>query len=140
MVLPAFSCRVVCSLIAERDGKVLLLHRIPASHVRKSAWDLPGGILEQGEDLVESVTRELGEESGLFVAETPRIVHVESKNENEFWVKLVFVAKVKPGNVKISFEHDDFRWVIPVEALKLDFGKGGEFQMDAIRKLMQSGK
>lgn len=47
-------------LIRDGDGRVLLLET-----TYKRAWDLPGGIVEPGEDLVSAARREIAEELGL---------------------------------------------------------------------------
>src|SRR5580658_7979131 len=48
-----------------RDGRALLIRR--GSEPLKGEWSIPGGILEVGETLIEGVTRELLEETGLNV-------------------------------------------------------------------------
>ncbi len=48
-----------------RDGRALLIRR--GSEPLKGEWSIPGGKLEVGETLVEGVTRELLEETGLQV-------------------------------------------------------------------------
>ena len=47
-------------LIRDPDGRVLLLET-----TYKKAWDVPGGILERGEDLAGAARREIAEELGL---------------------------------------------------------------------------
>lgn len=49
-------------LIRDRQGRVLLLET-----TYKEAWDLPGGIVEKGEDLVSAAHREIAEELGLVL-------------------------------------------------------------------------
>jgi 8-oxo-dGTP diphosphatase len=48
-----------------RDGRALLIRR--GSEPLKGEWSIPGGVLEVGETLIEGVTRELLEETGLHV-------------------------------------------------------------------------
>ena len=48
-----------------RDGRALLIRR--GSEPLKGEWSIPGGLLEVGETLIEGVTRELLEETGLEV-------------------------------------------------------------------------
>jgi len=48
-----------------QDGRALLIRR--GSEPLKGEWSIPGGMLEVGETLVEGVTRELLEETGLEV-------------------------------------------------------------------------
>jgi ADP-ribose pyrophosphatase YjhB (NUDIX family) len=47
------------------DGRTLLIRR--GSEPLKGEWSIPGGMLEVGETLIEGVTRELLEETGLQV-------------------------------------------------------------------------
>jgi ADP-ribose pyrophosphatase YjhB (NUDIX family) len=49
--------------LVERAGKVLLARR--AVEPRRGHWDLPGGFLEEGEEPVAGLERELREETGL---------------------------------------------------------------------------
>jgi 8-oxo-dGTP diphosphatase len=49
-----------------RDGRTLLIRR--GSEPLKGEWSIPGGMLEVGETLIEGVTRELLEETGLQVS------------------------------------------------------------------------
>jgi ADP-ribose pyrophosphatase YjhB (NUDIX family) len=47
------------------DGRTLLIRR--GSHPLKGEWSIPGGLLEVGETIVQGITRELAEETGLEV-------------------------------------------------------------------------
>lgn len=51
-----------------RDGLVLLGHRSPHKHAFPDVWDLPGGVIEDGESELEALARELHEELGVRIA------------------------------------------------------------------------
>ena len=51
--------------LLERDGKVLLARR--KVEPRRGYWDIPGGFLEEGEEPIEGLKRELREETGIEI-------------------------------------------------------------------------
>ena len=51
-----------------REGRVLLVHRRAIKRARPDVWDLPGGLMEDGESELAALTRELNEELGVRVA------------------------------------------------------------------------
>jgi len=67
LLLPA-----TAAIIRDKEGRVLLIRRGDGR-----GWSLPGGIMEPGERLAESVVREVREETGLEV-EPVRVVGVYS--------------------------------------------------------------
>ncbi len=102
----------------EKDGKVLVLND-PAEGL-----DFPGGKIQEGEakdadasSLVRSLQREVMEETGLEIeVGAPFAVwyHEFPKNHRNYprVVYLVaFKCKYKKGELKLSDEHDNFRWV-----------------------------
>lgn len=52
----------VTNCVLQRDGKVLLLQK-----PRRNWWVAPGGKMEQGESIRDSVIREYREETGLYL-------------------------------------------------------------------------
>jgi len=59
--------RVVVGALV-RDDRVLLGHRSPSKRAYPDVWDLPGGVVEDGESETEALTRELHEELGVRIA------------------------------------------------------------------------
>ena len=57
---------VLGALVA--DGRVLLGHRSPQKLAYPDVWDLPGGVVEDGESELGALARELHEELGVQVA------------------------------------------------------------------------
>ena len=55
----------VSAILVDDAGRVLLARR--AGDPGKGLWDLPGGFVEEGEDPVTTVHRELEEETGLEI-------------------------------------------------------------------------
>ncbi|MDH2392097.1 NUDIX hydrolase [Streptomyces sp. HNM0663] len=58
---------VVGAVIADPDGKVLLLHRAAGDYLG-GLWELPSGGVDEGEGLIEALRREVAEETGLTVS------------------------------------------------------------------------
>jgi len=51
-----------------RGGRVLLAHRRLDKHAYPGVWDLPGGLMEEGESELGALSRELHEELGVRIA------------------------------------------------------------------------
>jgi 8-oxo-dGTP pyrophosphatase MutT (NUDIX family) len=68
-VIPTVERDVVRLVVLEARGRVLLLHVRDATQPEfGTAWELPGGGIETGEDYVQAAIRELREETGLEIA------------------------------------------------------------------------
>lgn len=50
-----------------RGGRVLLVHRRPDKLAYPGVWDLPGGLIEEGESELGALSRELHEELGVRI-------------------------------------------------------------------------
>lgn len=95
-----------------KDGKILMARRAEGDFLGGS-YELPGGGVDEGETITEGAIREVQEEIGLTISKvittfdgfdysTDRKPHVRQIN---------FIVEVKPGEVMLSDEHDDFVWV-----------------------------
>lgn len=111
----------VKALIFNIEGKVLLLQR---DHpIKKLYWDLPGGRLQKGESLKETLVREVKEETGLnnFNEIYPFTTVVTDIRIpiHEGSVGLIFSIfrfnLLTPFQPILSNEHINFGWFNPLE-------------------------
>lgn len=105
-----------------QDGLVLLAKRSATDDRRPNEWDLPGGLVENGEEINRGAAREVLEEVGLSVephaldlifAETG--VYKQDSN-----TRLLFVAHAPSGEITLSDEHSEYRWAT-LEQVIADF-------------------
>jgi 8-oxo-dGTP diphosphatase len=83
----------------------------------KGKWSIPGGKVELGESLEQTVLREVKEETGLEV-ENPQHIDVidniiadeDGRTEYHF-VIIDFFVKVKGGKLGASSDAEDLQWV-----------------------------
>ncbi|MBI2148262.1 NUDIX domain-containing protein [Candidatus Woesearchaeota archaeon] len=115
------------AVIFRREGKevlYLLLYRNAHEHY-KEMWDFPRGLIEKGETPGDDIKREVKEETGIedikFIKGFKEKVKWFYKKEGQtiFKEATYYLAETKNKEVKISFEHDDFRWCNFEDALKL---------------------
>ncbi|MFH1638506.1 MAG: NUDIX domain-containing protein [Candidatus Woesearchaeota archaeon] len=105
-------------------GKILflLLYRKEHEHYAE-AWLLPRGIIEEGEELKDTVKREVEEETGIKDLEFVEGFKASNKwfynkdGKTIFKVATYFLAETKTEDVKLSFEHDDYKWSSEAETL-----------------------
>lgn len=79
-------------------------------------WDFPKGNIEDGESELQTVLREVGEETGLkdvsilqgFRQVVEYFYRRDGKNVHKQVVYLL--ARTEDGEVRISFEHQSFGW------------------------------
>jgi len=104
----ALSVRI---LLFNPEGQVLLLRRSQRSKTNPGMWELPGGKIDQGESFDTALNREIMEETGLVVD----IHHAAGTAEQQLpeWlvIHLVLSGAKTAGKVRISDEHEEFRWV-----------------------------
>lgn len=108
------------AIVLNNQNKLLLLRRSKKCD-RAGGWDFPGGGLDSGEDPIKAITREIKEETGLEVFNV-KPIHVVShfaKNK-DFIVMIGYQAKAKSNKAKLSWEHDQYKWVSKQEVLKID--------------------
>ncbi len=120
--------------IVVNDGdEVLVIRRSPLSSTNPGCWDLPGGKMDGRELLADTLVREVREETGLTVsAVEARPFHVSNFAKEPFLVTCVtFACPSFEGEVRLSGEHVEYRWVAPREHRCLRYARAIEEQLDA---------
>ena len=84
----------VAKAVLHRNNKVLLLRN-------KKGWDLPGGHIKQGEDIVSGLKREVFEETGLAISDVFSLG--ASYKHKQF-----FCASFPRDDIRLSDEHSEF--------------------------------
>ncbi|MEM7343618.1 MAG: NUDIX domain-containing protein [Chloroflexota bacterium] len=80
-------------------------------------WEPPGGQVENGEDIVTALKREILEESGILV-EVGKLVALYSNVIAPTKLMLTFEAKAIGGSFQTSRESVDVDWFSPIEAVE----------------------
>jgi ADP-ribose pyrophosphatase YjhB (NUDIX family) len=127
-----------------RNGKVLIVRRArpPANGV----YTLPGGGVEVGENLMEAVTREVLEETGLTVAPVAlagyreAIVRDGEGRVERHFVILPFAARWIAGEPVLNDELSEAMWLRPLELTGLTTTQGlAEIIESAFRLIERAG-
>ena len=106
----------VKAVVYREDGTILAIRRSKTAPTRPLQWDIPGGELEYGESLIDGVRRETREETGLEGGKVDLLDAIARFNDKqEFWTAICYAVKAETADVKLSYEHDDYRWVTPEE-------------------------
>ncbi len=113
------------AVVLGSDGKVLILRRSQTDTRRPLQWDLPGGVREDGEELIAGVVREITEETGLSVTQ-PEPIYARSEvrewedkdgGHKDNVLFIFYIAETNGTDIALSFEHDQYDWVTLDEAI-----------------------
>lgn len=107
------------ALLVDEDGRVLLTRR--AGTPGEGLWDLPGGFIDEGEDALETLRRELREELGVEV-EPGRLVGAPPDRYGDggpWTVNFYWEARIVAGEPAPADDVADFSW-FPRDGLPSD--------------------
>lgn len=110
------------------DGRMVLVRRRD-----NGKWAIPGGIVNWGEDLITSATRELEEETGLQLIRVDRLVGVYSAPDRDPRIHsiCVVVAVQSQGQIAVQDTHE----ILEARAFKLEDLPLGAMSHDHDRQL-----
>ena len=108
-------------LLRNKEGKYLLLQRNPAKYPEVGAkWDIVGGRIDIGAPLLENLKREAKEEAGLEILGEPKLITAQDiLKADKHVVRLTYLGEAS-GDVVLSEEHSEFRWLSIEEFKKLE--------------------
>ena len=109
-----------CALI-KRGGNILIIKRASEDSYCPGLWDLPSGDVLPNETIKETLSREVMEETNLKIKTAEFSSVWEEKSEKERILGLVFTCSVLSNKVKLSIEHDEFKWIPKKELNKFTF-------------------
>jgi A/G-specific adenine glycosylase len=121
-VRPVIPHYIVTAAVIRKDGRVLIAQR-PVAGLLGGLWEFPGGKLQDGEDLVSCIRREISEELGVAVTVGGGL-GVYRHAYTHFKVTLhAFQCDLVDGSQPEAHEHADLRWVLPTDLVDYPMGK-----------------
>lgn len=132
-----------CVLLNE-DGDILLIRRSKKERTAQGQWEVPGGKLEEGQNLSTALEREVLEETGLLIDPMSQLVFAYSEviSDGPYkglpYVVIFGVGRVAGGKLKLSEEHNQSSWVSYEEAL--DYPLKHDTRIALIRLKPEIGK
>jgi len=108
-------------IIKNKEGKYLVLFKSENEDINPNEIDIPGGRVEFGEDVQDSLKREVFEEVGLEI----EILHPSRVwgfvKDDLHLIGITFTADLIGGEISLSGEHDAYRWITKEEILAGDY-------------------
>ncbi len=110
----------VVSCFIKKNDKILILKRSEKVRSYSGKWATVSGYVEKNEKPEETAFKEIREETGTEgkLIRKGKIIHVKD-NEGEWFVH-PFLFEIKSGNIRIDWEHTDYRWIKPEEIKNYD--------------------
>jgi 8-oxo-dGTP diphosphatase len=103
------------------EDKFLVIKRGDTAPSNPNKWDFPGGDVDFGEDLYDSIKREIEEETGLKIdVLEPYEVHSRITYDKNHWITIAYKCNTENSDIKLSYEHSEYKWVNLEEFNKLD--------------------
>ena len=110
------------AVVTNNEGKILLQRRSD-----NTLWALPGGTMEIGESIRETIVREVKEETGLSVVienlvgiySNPKHVIAYSDGEVRQEFSICFACKIGGGELCVSEESSEVAFFISEEIVRL---------------------
>lgn len=132
--------RTVKVALFDAENNVLILRRSKTHPTQGLHMDLPGGVLEEGEQPTATLAREIKEETGLEISEKELLLFFTDTEEHEGQnaIRLVYASRLKDKkpDVKISWEHDKFDWLPLSDAEKSQ--REGRYTRKALKHLIDN--
>ncbi|GAB4158953.1 MAG: (deoxy)nucleoside triphosphate pyrophosphohydrolase [Candidatus Dojkabacteria bacterium] len=115
------------ALIINEEGKLLIIKRHKNNTV-SLLWDLPGGRIDHGESLDKGLERELIEETKLELISIEKVINIstftQKVNRSIQVIRIIYLCRAK-GNVELSEEHSESKWINPGEYLNYEYPDRG---------------
>lgn len=91
------------AVIINSDGKMLLAKRGKKAKNERGKWEFPGGSVEFGDTMEQTIKREIKEELGVEIETLKHLSPVDHiiHDENQHWVTSAFLSKIVKGKPKI---------------------------------------
>ena len=107
--------------IIERRGKILIVKRSNQEDHRPGIWETVGGRMDNAESPEIELKREISEEVGLIVdVKHPFNIFSFVRDTGEFVVGITYICKYISGEVLLSHEHTDYKWITPASFADLE--------------------
>lgn len=123
---------VTCAIIV-KDDKILVAQRSESMKLPLK-WEFPGGKVEENEDEIECIKREIKEEINIEI-EVVKKLSSSIYDYGTFKINLIpFIANHISGEIKLS-EHKDYKLLDKNELLNLDWAEADLPIVDEFLKL-----
>ena len=110
--------KVVTGGILEKDGKFLLVKE--NNNICKDKWNIPAGVLDENESIIEGAKREIYEETGCRVEITGILEIINEILEGVNVVCFFFDTKIISEKIKVDGDEiSDVQWFTYEEILNM---------------------
>ena len=127
--------------ITDNGPVYLMLKRSPGKYY-EHLWQGVAGKIEKGETAVQTIIRELHEETGMKPKKMFAADHIASfydARKDRILTVPIFGIEVENSEVRLSEEHSDYKWVSFEEALALLTWKGQKEGLRTVHDEITSG-
>lgn len=124
----------VGALIFNPAREVLMIR----THKWSNLWGIPGGKIQYGETAEDALRREILEETALPIEQIEFVLVQDCVRSKEFYreahfVLLNYTCQCGGGPVILNEEAEEYQWLPPREALKLDLNTPTRILIEAVK-------
>lgn len=129
----------VKALIKKGDNFLILKNKDSDQNDNLCGWETPGGRLEDGEEVINGLKREIREEAGLVTEILfPFNAYSGDTSAENAIIGISYLAEYVDGEVVIDTEeHSEFKWASMKEIRSLVSSVGLQKEIDAYEKFME---
>lgn len=134
------------ALIQNNNGEILLLKVNPdilTENEHGAYWDIPGGRIQKGDDVEETLKREIEEETQIKTIKSIKPfdmvlsnIRIPTENGSVGLILSTYLCTIKDNpTIQLSEEHIEAKWFLPKEATKLLETKYPKEFVDKVKRL-----